>query len=126
MAQIFGLAEIKERKAALVAESEVYRQMLRLEVQNIRLYKVRMQRSFALMRLANPLFLLAGSIVGSRLFGRKARLGRRSRWSLLSVGLVAWRIFRNYGPLLQALAAKYFRPRAPVEPAESKTPAANI
>lgn len=105
MAKIFRLSELQERKRLLVAESEVYRQTLKLEVQNIRLYTVRVQKKFALMRLANPLFLLAGSLAGTRFFGRKRSKGRGKVRTLLALGMMSWRLFRNYGPLLQALLA---------------------
>ena len=93
-----------------MAESEVYRQTLKLEVQNIRLYGVRVQRKFTLMRLANPLLLLARS-VGSRFFKRGRRLRRRGKWSLLGIGLMAWRVYRNDGPLLKGLAARFLPQR---------------
>ncbi len=128
MAQIFRIRDLEQRKKALVAESEVYRQTLKLEVQNIRLYGVRMQRKFALVRLANPLFLVAGSFRGSRVLGRKSKLRRRGRWSMFGIGLMAWRLARNYGPFLKgALGQIISSPGAPTRPrAEDHTPAANI
>lgn len=126
MAEIFGLAEIRERKRALAAESEVYRQTLKLEVQNIRIYRLRAQRSLGLMRLANPLLLLAGSFLGSRLFGSKVRLRNAGKWSWLGLGLMAWRLYRSYGPLLQGLVAPYFRKRKAAAPAESETGASSF
>lgn len=128
MAQIFGLKDLQERKRALVAESEIYRQTLKLEIQNIRLYRVRVQRKLDLLRLANPLFLLAGSFVGTRFFGRKARWKRRGRLSLLGTGLMAWRLFRTYGPFLQKIVFERILGRsAPSAPGpEDQKPAARI
>jgi hypothetical protein len=128
MAQISRLKDLEGRKRALVAESEVYRQTLKLEIQNIRLYGARMQRKFALARLANPLFLLAGSYIGARFFGRGVKLRRRGRWSWLGMGLLAWRALKNYGPLLQnILAQRVFRrgERASSQP-EQTPPQAEI
>lgn len=127
MAEIFRVKDLDDRKRALVAESEVYRQTLKLEIQNIRLYRARMQRKLDLLRFANPLFLLAGSFVGSRLFGRKARWRRRGRLSTLGISLMAWRIFKNFGPLIQGLIRqRAVRRGAVVAEPEDRTPAATI
>jgi hypothetical protein len=130
MAQIPGLGDLQERKRALVAESEVYRQMLRLEVQNIRLYGAGVRRKFAWMRLANPLLLLAGSYVGSRFLSGRPRTGSRGGWSWVGVALMAWRLARSYGPLLQeTMGACLHRepervPTTPAKTSPSKAPGA--
>jgi len=132
MAKIFGLKEIELRKRALIAESEVYRQTLTLEIQNLRIYKVRMEKKLALFRLANPLFLLGGSFLGSRLFGRRRpERKRRGKWRMLiGAGLMGWRLFRQYGPLAQRLInqaiARKQQPRPTGTAAEAQSPAANI
>ncbi len=128
MAQIFGLRDLQERKRALVAESEIYRQTLKLEIQNIRLYRVRVQRKLDLLRFANPFLLLAGSYVGTRLFGRKSRWKRRRGLSLFGTGLMAWRLLRTYGPFLQKMILQSVlgRSSAGAAPPEEQTPAARI
>ncbi len=130
MAKIFQLKDLEVRKRALVAESEVYRQMLTLEIQNIRLYGARMHRKLAIWRLANPLLLAAGGFFGARLFGRGGgiRRKRRGKWSrILAATLMGWRLLRQYGPLAQTLWLRSRQRRASTadEP-EEETPSAII
>ncbi len=102
------MTQLEARKRALVAESEVYRQTLTLEIQNIRLYSARIQRNFAILRLANPVLLAAGSMLGARLLrrggGGGVRRKRRGKWSrLFGASLMGWRLYRQFGPTLQGL-----------------------
>lgn len=130
MAKISPLKDLENRKRALVAESEVYRQTLTLEIQNLRLYGVRMQKKLVILRLANPLFLFGASLVGSRFFGRRRSDRRpRGKWTrLFGVGLMGWRLFRQFGPLLQrVLIRPPGRGRTAAEKrGEGQAPAANI
>jgi hypothetical protein len=129
MAKIFQLREVEARKRALIAESEVYRQTLTLEIQNVRLYGVRLRRKFSIIRLGNPLFALAASIIGSRFLGSGSRRPGRGKWSrVFAASLMGWRLIRRFGPLVQGvLAGKIFRTRArPGTNPEEQTPSANI
>ncbi len=111
MAEIFRVKDLEARKRALVAESELYRQTLTLEIQNLRIYGVRMQKKFAVMRMAGPLLIVIGSLVGSRVLGRSRAQKKRGKWSrLLGASLMGWRLFRQFGPLVQnILAQRRFR-----------------
>ena len=126
MAKVFSLKELQERKKALVAESEVYRQTLILEIQNLRLYSVRTQRKFTLFRLANPLVLLVGSLLGSRFMAGRFARKRRGKWSrILAASLMSWRLFRSFRPWFKgALWNRFFGERETRR--EEQEPAANI
>jgi hypothetical protein len=106
------LKEIEARKHALVAESEVFRQTLTLEIQNLRLYSLRVQRKFASLRLANPLLLAAGTLFGARFIRGGSRPKRRGKWSrLLGASLMGWRLYRQFGPPLQTVLLRRRRSR---------------
>ncbi len=98
------MTDLEARKRALVAESEVYRQTLTLEIQNLRLYGVRFQRKFAVARLANPLILAATSWLASRWVRPKStHRKRQGKWSrLFGASLMGWRLYRQFGPVLQS------------------------
>lgn len=92
------MKDTEARKRALVAENEVYRQTLTLEIQNLRLYSLRIQRKIALLRLANPLLQAAGSLFGTRFLSPGPRRKRRGKWSrLLGASLMGWRLYRQFG-----------------------------
>lgn len=108
MAKVFRIRESEARKRALVAESEVYRQTLTLEIQNLRLYGARWHRKLAVVRLANPLLLALGSLIASRRSTRSTTARkRRGKWSrVFGATLMGWRLYRQFGPILQALVSR--------------------
>ncbi len=129
MARIFKIKQLEAKKRALVAESEVCRQTLLLDLQNLSLYRLRVQRRFNLLtRLPWSLLLpLAGVLFKRR---RRGSVGakRGFKWpGLLRAGLMGFRLFRQYGPLLQGMMAQQFAQQEPSPAATEETaPAANI
>jgi len=124
-----SMKELEARKKLLVAESEVYRQTLRLDVQNLRLCSIQMQRKYATYMALKPALMVALPLVGS-IFSGKARSEKRPR-SLISTAIAGWRMYKNFQPLIASLLAQYapsLVPRneaAELEP-EDETPAAAI
>ena len=100
MAGIFEVKDLEARKRALVAESEIYRQTLKLEVQNVRLYAVGFKRQYAMFRTLQPLLMLGLPFAGS-LFGRRSR-----RLGLFRKALIGWKIFKQLSPWISRLFAK--------------------
>jgi len=119
MAGIFGLGDLQARKAALAAESELYRQTLRLEIQNLRFSVLRARKRVTLFRSSTPWFLLLipllRSSVGSFFLGRR----RFGRMRLISTGVLLWQMYRKVAPILQQLFAN-FRSHSKSEPAEEE------
>src|SRR5438067_1581931 len=100
MAGIFGLGELQARKAALAAESEVYRQTLRLELQNLRLCALRARKKVSFFGSSAPWLLLTAPLLRSwisSLFGRR-RFGRAR---LLTRALMTWQMYRRLAPIWQ-------------------------
>ncbi len=129
MARVRGLRQLAARKRELVAEAEMYRQQLQLDLKDFRLYGAGLRRTFFVLRLANPVLLavsLAGAVAGAR--GGRTRKKRRSKVRrLLAAALMGWRMYRRFGPLVQTMLAHRAAARqAPPEPAEEQTPAATI
>ena len=118
------MTDLEAKKRVLVAESEIYRQTLTLEIQNLRLYGARFERKFAVARLANPVFLAIGSLIGSRWLGRKAKRHKpRGKWSrLLGASLMGWRLYRQFGPTVQGLISRRRTNQSYGRRAESSVP----
>ncbi len=114
MAGILTIKQLEARKRALVAESEVYRQTLKLEVQNLRLYAVRFQRKLGFFSPANPLMMALPfglsflRFRGPRWFQRKRKWRRPGFIGALWLG---WRLYRRFGPLFQRLWPRPFPAR---------------
>jgi hypothetical protein len=87
---IFGVKDLAARKRALVAESEAYRQTLRYELRDLRLYGVRMRRKFSVVAVVSPLLSVGAPLAGS-LFGK-----RQSKWlRMAKAALAGWQLYRR-------------------------------
>lgn len=92
---------LEAKKKALIAESEVCRELLKLEVQNLRIYGLKTKRRLTSFDSGNPLFMLAGLPMAGALFGRKRRRTGWTQWLALAVG--AWQAYLRFGPALRGI-----------------------
>src|SRR5215831_12207247 len=90
--------ELEARKRALVAESELYRQILRLEMQNLRLYGLHFRHRLAGFRRPGSAFVLVAALTGTLLGGKRGSSLRRGAAAILS-----WQISNRLLPLLAGL-----------------------
>ena len=98
MAGIFQVRQLEAKKQALAVESEVYRQILKLEVENLRLCSVRARRRFTALGNSAQWLLLGAPLARSLL--RPRRMGR---FRLVTTALMAWRMYQKIAPLCQQL-----------------------
>jgi hypothetical protein len=108
MAGLFQLKEIEAKKKALAAESELYRQTLKLQIHNLSLRATGMKRRYTLfnspplMRLLPMISALLGSPVGRMLLPK-----RRARWlRLATAALIGWQAYRKFAPLVQGFFSR--------------------
>jgi hypothetical protein len=92
MGGIFEVKELEAKRAALAAESEVYRQTLNLELQNLRLYAVRTQQKLSTISTFKPFLTMLLPFAGSFL-GRP----KRQAANFLSAGFL-WQLARKSLP----------------------------
>ena len=101
---------LADRKRALVAESELYRQTLMMEIENLSAAGARMKRKLGLLRFLKPLLLLAPLAVSLCGFGSgsnevkpRAR-GRRKWWAS---ALAGWRLYRRTAPMVSHFMTRH-------------------
>ncbi|HWQ91173.1 MAG TPA: hypothetical protein VN673_05845 [Clostridia bacterium] len=119
MARILTIKDLEERKRALVAESEIYRQTLILEVQNVRLYAARVRRRYTWFRAYAPLVRFGAPFVFPML--RRSLFGglfaprhKGSRFKWIPAALATWQIYRKLAPMLGIiLGARRLRHKPP-------------
>src|SRR6266404_3488867 len=90
MPRLFKIEELEARKRALVEQSEIYRQTLRFEAHNLRLYMAGITQKVDKVKFFNPLMVLAAPLLKS-FFARKLQ---RSKLGLIAKGFLAWRLYR--------------------------------
>ena len=102
MARFFEVGEIEAKKRALIAESEVYRSVLTLEVQNIRIYGGNLKSKLSVLKRLEPLLTLSAALAGV-----VQRKPARPPRGLFHRAARVWRIYRLFSPVLNlALAQK--------------------
>lgn len=129
MAGILTIKELEARKRALAAESEVYRQTLQLEVQNLRLYGARLHGKLGFFSPANPLMMALPFGLSFLRFRGPRWFQRKRKWrrpGLLGTIWLAWRLYRRFGPELRGLLDRQFSARRASPDRESRSPAPNI
>lgn len=92
------MSKLATKKKMLVAESEVYRQLLKLEIQTFKVYGTRTRRRLSSITTYLPL-VISGIPIFSRLF-RKKRSAGFSLQRLGSLFLLGWKAYRQFSPLL--------------------------
>ena len=117
MARILKIKDLEERKKALVEESEVYRETLKLEIQNLRLYSIHVRRKFSSFGPSSPLMLFLMPFAAS--FFAKRRL---PKFRFVTGALVGWKLFRKLASVLPGLFSRSKKPARTVEGEEQAAP----
>jgi len=84
------LNEIEAKKKALIAEAEVYRQTLKLEIQNLRLCTAKAKRTFSSFSVSNPMLVLGTTLLGSVLKRRKS-----FRLRAATAAFLGWQLYQK-------------------------------
>jgi hypothetical protein len=100
MGGIFGVEDLQARKRALVEESEVYREALKIEFRNLSLYAGRIGRTAHTVKSFNPLLMMAAPLARSFLFGRSKTL------RFLGRVYVGFKLYRQFAPLLRGVVSQ--------------------
>jgi len=113
MGRISKIDELRARKEALIRESEICRQTLEAEIQNLKAYTEGFVRKIDRVRQIGPWFKFAapvaipliGLLVGKKIKTRPLDKTPRSSGKLAKAMMVL-RLFGKYGPLLRSFAAR--------------------
>ncbi len=92
------MSDFETRKKLLVAESEVYRQLLKMEFQTIELYAKRTKRRLTSVSSYLPL-LTSGLPLLATFFARRKK-GNSSSFSfqrIASLVMVGWKTYQRFG-----------------------------
>jgi len=91
---------LEAKKRALVAESEVLRETLKLELHNLQLYALRTRQKFKSFSRPNPLLMFAAPLLGSLLRKRRSSWIRKAAMAFLS-----WQLTNRLKPFLAGFFA---------------------
>lgn len=88
------MSDLDNRKRLLIAEAEVYRQTLKLEFQNLRIYGLKTKRKLTSFGGGNPLLAFGIPMLTSLI----ARRRKARKWGAL--GFIGWQLWSKLGSLL--------------------------
>ncbi|SRR5581483_889378 len=109
MVRILGVKDLEDRKRALITQSEMYRQTMRLELANVKYSAALLKRRFSFLKFAPWSIGALGSLVGFFFLRKRARerevprgaaglLGRlRSFAKLAGIIMPLWKQFSARG-----------------------------
>jgi hypothetical protein len=129
MAGISKIAELEARKRALVTQSEIWRETLKADIENLRLYGSSVRNRFDKILRVGPWLLLAlpvaAPLLGLFLHRNKKKNGAPEPSKVkggIATALLGFRLYRKYGPMVRNLVT-HFASRRRVT--EDHTPAEN-
>jgi hypothetical protein len=89
------MSKFEERKKLLVAESEVYRELLKLEFQTFKIYGLRAKR-----KLSSPASYLPLVMSGLPMLGNLFRRKRGSSFKkVVSLVFLGWKTYQRFAPI---------------------------
>jgi hypothetical protein len=108
------MSKYETKKKLLVAESEVYRQLLKLELQTFKVYGKRTKRRMTSVTTYLPLVMSGLPFLTGMFRRRKGKSAGSSLKRMGSLVLLGWKTYKRFGPLL----TRTFAARRP-EPANT-------
>jgi hypothetical protein len=115
------MKELEDRKRALLAESEVYRQTLKLEIYNLRLFVKQSKLNVKSFASPSPWMLLTAL---APLLARRSNF--LSKWRLIGTVVAGWKMYSRFNPLIMKLWSTFNRRRQIRRRVETDLPAARI
>jgi len=94
------VSDLEARKKLLIAEAAVYRETLKLEVQNLRIYGLKTKKKLTSFRQGNPLFAFGIPVLTSLI----ARKRKARKWSALA--FIGWQLFNRVGEMMASRSAR--------------------
>jgi len=93
--------KFETRKKLLVAESEVYRQLLKLEIQTFKVYGTRAKRRMRSVSTYLPVIMTGLPFVKALFAGKRGQAGKSSGPSfkrMVSLVMLGWKALQRFGP----------------------------
>jgi len=109
------MSKFEARKKLLVAESEVYRQLLKMELQTLQVYAKRTKRKMTSVSSYLPLLTGSLPLITTLFMRKKGRSSGSSLKRMASLVMLGWKTYQRFG-------ASFSRAKYPV-PAPGKTAA---
>lgn len=85
------MSDLDNRKKLLIAEAAVYRETLKLEIQNLRIYGLKTRQRLTSFGGGNPILAIAVPMLTSLI----ARKRKARKWGALA--FIGWQLYKRFG-----------------------------
>src|SRR5689334_1860089 len=117
MARIFKIRDLEARKRAVLEESDLYRQSLRFEIDNLRLHATSVRRKATWLTLT-PLWPLVPHLLKAFVKRKRPITNTKFRW--LSTVLAGWQLYQKVARFMPGIFSRSRRARVRDEHAEGR------
>ena len=102
MPRLLKISELEERRRALAQESDVYRETLKLQIQNLQLYGLRARQRFMTLGPSNPWLRLLGPLFAS-FIARRGAASEFAKMRFVTGAIFAWKLFKRIASILPGI-----------------------
>jgi len=125
VAGILKVDNLQERKRALAEESELYRQMLHVQIRNAQLYSLSVRDKFRSFNKTNPLLMLGIPLITRMLRGSVTkRSSPFGNFRFFGSAMAVWPVARRIVPLVFRFLASRRKKKRAARKMRSRMPAA--
>lgn len=119
MAGIFKISDLEARKRAVIEQSELYRQSLRFEIDNLRLHATSIRRKATWLTLT-PLWPLLPQLLTVFVKKKRPNSNSNSKFRWLSAALAGWQLYQKVARFMPGIFSRSRRARVRDEHAEGR------
>ena len=91
------MSKFDDRKKLLVAESEVYRELLKMELQTFKVYTTRTKRRLSSATSYLPLLMSGLPFLANMFMQKKGRSSGSSLKRMASLVMLGWKTYQRFG-----------------------------
>ena len=91
------MSKFEERKKLLVAESEVYRELLKMELQTFKVYTTRTRRRLSSVTSYLPLVMSGLPFLANMFMRKKGKSSGSSLKRMASLVMLGWKTYQRFG-----------------------------
>jgi len=91
------MSKFEARKKMLVAESDVYRELLKMELQTFQVYAKRTKRRLTSTTSYLPLVTSGLPLLATFLIGKKGKSSTSSFKRMMSLAMLGWKTYQRFG-----------------------------
>ena len=105
MGRIFKIRDLEARKRAVLEQSDLYRQSLRFEIDNLRLHATSIRRKATWLTLT-PLWPLVPQLLNAFVKKKRSNSNTNTKFRWLSAALAGWQLYQKVARFMPGIFSR--------------------